>query len=177
MSLGTGLSTMRQRDTTRQNDADRSRPVLSRGAGGSLLSIVCAALLVGGCAGGQITKRGSQFRDTDIQQVQVGMGQEQVRLILGTPSTTTTTGDGSVYYYISSTETQAAFFKPSEVDRQVLAVYFTPTATVDRVANYGLKDGKVFDFVSRTTPAPGSKEDGLLKGLFRNLGTKQIFGE
>ena len=176
MSLGTGLSTMRQRETTRQNDADRWGSLPRRGRGRSLLGLVCAALVVGGCAG-QVTKRGSQFRDTDIQQIQVGMGQEQVRLILGTPSTTTTTGDGSVYYYISSTETQAAFFKPSEVDRQVLAVYFNPTATVDRVANYGLKDGKVFDFVSRTTPAPGSKEDGLLKGLFRNLGTKQIFGE
>jgi outer membrane protein assembly factor BamE (lipoprotein component of BamABCDE complex) len=65
----------------------------------------------------------------------------------------------------------------NEVDRQVLAVYFTPQATVDRVANYGMKDGKVFDFVSRTTPAPGGSEDGLIKQLFRNLGTKQIFGE
>ena len=40
-----------------------------------------------------------------------------------------------------------------------------------------MKDGKVFDFVSRTTPAPGGKDDGILKQLFRNLGPKQIFGE
>jgi len=125
----------------------------------------------------QITKHGHLFRETDIAQVQPGMGQEQVRMILGTPTTTTTSGNGSVYYYISSTEKKTAFLKGDEVDRQVLAVYFTPAATVDRVANYGLKDGKVFDFVSRTTPAPGGKEDGLIKQLFRNLGTKQIFGE
>jgi outer membrane protein assembly factor BamE (lipoprotein component of BamABCDE complex) len=67
--------------------------------------------------------------------------------------------------------------KPTEVDRQVMAVYFAPTGTVERVANYGMKDGKVFDFVSRTTPAPGGKDDGMLKQLFRNLGTKQIFGD
>jgi hypothetical protein len=30
--------------------------------------------------------------------------------------------------------------------------------------------------VSRTTPAPGGKDDGILKQLFRNLGSKQIFG-
>ncbi len=59
----------------------------------------------------------------------------------------------------------------------MLAIYFTPTATVERVANYGMKDGKVFDFVSRTTPAPGGKDDGIIKQLFRNLGSKQIFGE
>jgi outer membrane protein assembly factor BamE (lipoprotein component of BamABCDE complex) len=125
----------------------------------------------------QITKHGFLFRENDIAQVQPGMGQEQVKLILGTPTTTSTTGSGSAYYYISSTEKKTAFFKGNEVDRQVLAVYFTQTATVDRVANYGLKDGKVFDFVSRTTPAPGGKEDGIIKQLFRNLGAKQIFGE
>jgi len=125
----------------------------------------------------QITKHGHLFRESDIAQVQPGMGQEQVKLILGTPTTTTTIGNGSAYYYISSTEKRVAFMSGSEVDRQVLAVYFTPAQTVDRVDNYGLKDGKVFDFVSRTIPAPGGKEDGIFKQLFRNLGTKQIFGE
>jgi outer membrane protein assembly factor BamE (lipoprotein component of BamABCDE complex) len=132
--------------------------------------------MLGGCAE-QVTKRGQLFRETDLQQVQPGLGQEQVRAILGTPTTTTTTGAGNVFYYISSTQKQSAFFSPTEIDRQVLAVYFTPMGTVERVANYGLKDGKVFDFVSRTTPAPGGSEEGLLKQLFRNLGKKQLFGE
>lgn len=145
------------------------------------LSVLMPALLavtvvISACSE-QITKHGHLFRESDIAQVQPGMGQEQVKLVLGTPTTTTTYGNGSVYYYISSTEKRVAFMSGSEVDRQVLAVYFTPTATVERVANYGMKDGKVFDFVSRTTPAPGGNEDGLLKQLFRNLGTKQIFGD
>ncbi|WP_439541400.1 outer membrane protein assembly factor BamE [Hyphomicrobium sp.] len=138
--------------------------------------LIALSVAVSACSE-QITKHGHLFRETDIAQVQPGMGQEQVRLVLGTPTTTTTTGSGQVYYYISSTEKKTAFLKPDEVDRQVLAVYFTPTLTVDRIANYGLKDGKVFDFVSRTTPAPGGKEDGIIKQLFRNLGAKQIFGE
>ena len=58
----------------------------------------------------------------------------------------------------------------------MVAVYFSPGGTVDRVANYGMQDGKVFDYVSRTTPAPGGHDDGILKMLFRNLGAKQIFG-
>jgi outer membrane protein assembly factor BamE (lipoprotein component of BamABCDE complex) len=141
-----------------------------------LAAAACAAGLLAACSE-QVTKHGQLFHDNDIQQIQPGMAQEQVRAALGTPTTTSSTGTGSAFYYISSTETQAAFFTPTEVDRQVLAVYFTPTGVVDHVANYGLKDGKVFDFVSRTTPAPGGKEDGILKQLFRNLGQKQIFGE
>lgn len=138
--------------------------------------LLAVTVLVSACSE-QITKHGHLFRETDIAQVQPGMGQEQVKLILGSPTTTTTTGDGSAYYYISSTEKKVAFMKGSEVDRQVLAVYFTPAATVDRVANYGMQDGKVIDFVTRTTPAPGGNEDGIIKQLFRNLGSKQIFGE
>lgn len=134
------------------------------------------SLAVAGC-GAQVTKHGQLFRETDIQQIQPGMAQEQVRLALGTPTSTTTTGSGQAYYYISSTMSQTAFFEPNEVDRKVLAVYFNQTGTVDRVANYGLKDGKIFDFISRTTPAPGGTDEGILKQLFRNLGQKQIFGE
>ncbi|MGQ0673348.1 MAG: outer membrane protein assembly factor BamE [Hyphomicrobium sp.] len=145
------------------------------GAASAILVALAVAAMVG-CSE-QITVHGHQFRENDIQQIQPGMGQEQVRMSLGSPTTTATSGSGSAYYYISSTEGQSAFFKPTEKDRQVVAVYFTETGTVDRVANYGLKDGKVFDYVTRTTPAPGGRDEGLLKQLFRNLGSKQIFGE
>ena len=143
----------------------------------ALMPILLAVMVTISACSEQITKHGHMFRETDLAQVQPGMGQEQVKLVLGSPTTTTTYGNGSAYYYISSTEKRVAFMSGSEVDRQVLAIYFTPQQTVDHVANYGMKDGKVFDFVSRTTPAPGGKEDGLLKQLFRNLGTKQIFGD
>lgn len=135
-----------------------------------------AVLIMAGCSE-TITKHGQLFRDSDLQQIQPGMMQEQVKLALGSPTTTTTTGSGQVYYYISSTMSQKAFFAPEEIDRRVVAVYFSETGMVDRVANYGLKDGKIFDFVSSTTPAPGGNEDGILKQLFRNLGQQQIFGE
>ena len=141
--------------------------------------LVAAAVLLGAGCSEQVLKHGQHFSQGDLQQIQPGMSREQVRLTLGTPSTTTTASatGGDVYYYISSIATQAAFFKPKEVDRQIVAVFFYTFGSVDRVAYYGLIDGKVFDFISRTTPAPGGKEDGLLKQLFRNLGTKQIFGD
>lgn len=125
----------------------------------------------------QIIKHGHQFRETDLQAIQPGMSQEQVKTTLGTPATTAVVGGGDAYYYISSTMAQTSFFTPTEKDRQVVAVYFNQGGMVENIANYGLKDGKVFDFISRTTPAPGAKDEGILQQLFRNLGKKQIFGD
>jgi outer membrane protein assembly factor BamE (lipoprotein component of BamABCDE complex) len=131
-----------------------------------------AAVALSACSE-TVTVHGHQFQDTDLQRVSKGMGQDQVRAALGSPTTTAAVGTGSAYYYISSTETQAAFFKPSEKDRKVLAVYFSPMGSVDRVAQYGLKDGKVFDYVKNETPN-AARDESMLKKLFRNLGTKQL---
>lgn len=158
------------------------RANLARLHSGKVRARICAAailscLSVAGCAE-QITKHGHQFNDSDLQAIQPGMSQEQVRMSLGSPATTASVASGNAYYYISSTMKQTAFMLPDETDRQVVAVYFNQGGSVDRVANYGLKDGKVFDFVKRTTPAPGTAEDGILKQLFRNLGKKtNIFGD
>ncbi|CCB65878.1 conserved protein of unknown function; putative exported protein [Hyphomicrobium sp. MC1] len=145
-------------------------------AGALLLSLLASAAVLSGCGAPTITKHGIEFRPTDLQAIQSGMSKDQVRSALGTPSTTAVLGDGSAFYYISSTDSEKSFFLPTEENRQVVAVYFNQGATVDHIANYGLKDGKVFDFISRTTPAPGGKDEGILKGLFRNLGKQQLFG-
>lgn len=131
------------------------------------------ALMVAGCST-TVTKHGQLLSEQDVAQVQPGMHQEQVRSALGTPATTAAIGRGNAFYYISTTMSQSAFFAPVETDRRVVAVYFTQTNTVDRVAHYGMKDGKVFDFVSRSTPSANTAEDGILKSLFRNLGQKQL---
>ena len=133
------------------------------------------ALILGGCSS-QITQHGHLLTEADLSQVQRGMSKQQVQSLLGTPDTTATyTGD--VYYYISSKMETKAFLTPKEIDRRVVAVYFTPQVdTVARVAHYGLQDGKVIDFISRETPSHG-QEAGLLQQLFRNLGPNtNVFG-
>ena len=130
------------------------------------------ALALSACAE-TVTKRGHQFHDNDLKQIQPGMSQEQVKTSLGTPTTTATIGSGSAYYYISSIEGQLSFFAPTIKDRQVVAIYFTQLGAVDKVAQYGLKDGKVFDYIKRETPSH-ARDESILKALFRNLGTKQF---
>jgi len=151
---------------------------MARRIPGRVVRSGCAALLaiaVSACSP-IITKHGHQFRDTDMQQVQQGMTQEQVKSALGSPATTATLGRGNAYYYISSTTSQVSFLTPSEIDRKVVAVYFSQQGAVERVADYGMKDGKVFDFISRTTPTADTRDESILRQMFRNLGQKQLFG-
>ncbi len=155
----------------------RSRHLTAIFRSGLLASaVVASTVMLAACGTPTITKHGQQFRATDLQSVQAGMSQDQVRTALGTPATTAVVGDGRAFYYISSTDSQKSFFLPTETDRQVVAVYFNQGGTVDSIANYGLKDGKIFDFIGRKTPAPGGKDEGILKALFRNLGKQQLFG-
>jgi len=133
----------------------------------AIVGIACTA-----CAE-TITKHGHLFQESELKQISPGMSSEQVKTSLGTPTTTASVGGGTAFYYISSVEAQSAFFAPTEKDRRVVAVYFSQLGSVDRVAQYGLKDGKVFDYLKNETPAH-AKDEGLIKALFRNLGLKQF---
>src|SRR5688500_18008661 len=130
------------------------------------------AALVGfglsGCIGETLT-RGYVPSDTALQQVTEGAPREQVLIALGTPSTTADFG-GEVFYYISQTANRpVAFMNTHVVDQKVLAVYFDENGQVTQVADYGLQDGKIFDFVSRTTPTAG-KDFSFLTQLFEGVG-------
>jgi outer membrane protein assembly factor BamE (lipoprotein component of BamABCDE complex) len=47
----------------------------------------------------------------------------------------------------------------------VVAVYFTKAKKVERIANYGLEDGQVVDFISRTTPTGGTESSFIRNAL------------
>ena len=93
--------------------------------------------------------------------------------MLGTPSTTADFG-GEVLYYISQkTNRPVAFMNMRVVDQQVLAVYLDENDTVTKIANYGLQDGRIFDFVSRTTPT-GGRDFSFLSQLFSAAGNVSL---
>jgi len=133
---------------------------------------VWAALALSGCIGydGDFD-RGYQVDEDTLAQVKVGATTKPEALaLLGTPPTTSTVG-GDAWYYIGQKMKHTLEFMPVQMtDQHVLAVYFNKDGKVDRIANYGMQDGKVFDFVSRTTPTGGSEPDfirNMMGGLFR----------
>ena len=60
------------------------------------------------------------------------------------------------------------------VDQRVIAVYFDKDRRVTRLANYGLKDGNIFDFYSKTTPT-GGQEQSYLRSIFKAWGSITSF--
>ncbi|WP_342641574.1 outer membrane protein assembly factor BamE [Rhodoligotrophos ferricapiens] len=105
-----------------------------------------------------------------LQKVQPGMSKTEVQALLGSPSTTATVNfHGDSFYYISDTVEQEAFFKPTVVDRRILAIRFNQNDQVESFATYGLEDGRVINFNTRQTPTRG-KELTILQQLFSNIG-------
>lgn len=126
-----------------------------------------ASLALAGCFQ-ETFQKGYILPEGALEQVPIGATQDQVLIVLGTPSTVATL-DGEVFYYISQrTSRPVAFMNQRVVDQRVIAVYFDKNRQVRRLANYGLKDGKIFDFVSRTTPTSG-QEMSYLTPLFKLL--------
>ncbi|WP_420831386.1 outer membrane protein assembly factor BamE [Bradyrhizobium acaciae] len=151
----------------RQSRVASARGFLSRFRAIAVVGLICSAAALGGCTGEQFQK-GYILPDGALEQIPIGASQDQVLIVLGTPSTVATL-DGEVFYYISQrTSRPVAFMNQHVVDQRVIAVYFDKNRQVRRLANYGLKDGKIFDFVSRTTPTSG-QEMSYLTPLFKLL--------
>lgn len=132
-----------------------------------LAALALAGGALAGCTGEQFQK-GYILPPGALEQIPIGASQDQVLIVMGTPSTVATL-DGEVFYYISQrSERPVAFMNQKVVDQRVIAVYFDKNRRVRRLANYGLQDGKIFDSISRTTPTSG-QEMSYLAPLFKLL--------
>ena len=113
------------------------------------LAVLCVALPLSGCIGYEGTiQRGYVVDTRTLDQLRPGTPKQQVLSQLGTPSTTSTVG-GDAWYYISQRVEKVAAFMPD---------------------NYGLQDGQLFDYISRTTPVAGgdaSFVQNMIRGLLK----------
>lgn len=127
-----------------------------------LATLALLGLGLGGCLNvGDEFQRGYILDERLVNQVKPGMSAEQVLQTLGTPSTVSTVGNKSWYYISQVSRRRLQFLGESIVDQRVTAVYFNQGLKVERVALYGVQDGRVFDFISRTTPAGGADQTFL----------------
>ncbi|ATQ67094.1 MULTISPECIES: outer membrane protein assembly factor BamE [Methylosinus] len=138
-----------------------------RVGGGAVLAGLAATLA--GCLGYDgVINRGAVIEERKVAQVKVGMPAPQVLALLGTPSTTSTVGGDAWYYVSQRLERQLAFMPQEVADQHILAVYFDKSKNVQRTADYGLQDGKVVDFLTRTTPS-ASADFQLLRSMFAKI--------
>ena len=102
-----------------------SRAAFSR-AGAACACAAAVALVarrLRGCTGEQFQK-GYILPPGALEQIPIGASQDQVLIVMGTPSTVATL-NGEVFYYISQrAERPVAFMNQKVVDQRVIAVYF-----------------------------------------------------
>jgi len=116
-------------------------------------------------AGGQTMTHGYIFDDKVLDEIKPGMDVQGVLQKLGQPSNVSTVGNQTFYYASQTTYQRFLFQQPSVIDQRIFAVYFDKQFKVERLANWGLQDGRVFDFISRSTPSSGV-EQSFLRQIF-----------
>lgn len=129
-----------------------------------LLAAFASPVLMAGCTP-VVSQRGYLADPANENAIKPGIDtQTTVQSRLGHPSTRAAYG-GDAWYYISSIESQVAFFNPSVRSRNIMAVYFDKDSKVTDIKRYTLKDGNVVDFETRETPTRG-REMTFLQSLF-----------
>lgn len=91
----------------------------------------------------------------ELATVQVGQATRETVLASLGPPTSEGTLQNDAFYYVSSQFRTIGPFEPEEVDRQVLAIDFSPEGVVSNITRYTLDDGRVVVLDRRVT------EDGI----------------
>jgi outer membrane protein assembly factor BamE (lipoprotein component of BamABCDE complex) len=139
----------------------------SRAAAAARTAVFALALAAAGCTG-ETFQRGYVLPEGALEQIPLGASQEQVLLVLGTPSTVATVSGEAFYYISQKVDRPIAFMQGKVTDQRVIAVYFDRDRKVQRLGEYGMKDGHVFDFVSQTTPTSGN-DLNVITTMIHNL--------
>ncbi len=137
------------------------------------------AFLVSGCSTQKtnewfVSHNGNMPTEERINQIKVGDSQESVRRILGSPSVVVSF-DKNTWLYMSSDIKKVAFFAPTEVDRDVLAIRFNDEGKITEIERLVKADGKEVKIVSDTTPSYGQKM-GFFRKYFGGVGQYNPFG-
>lgn len=145
---------------------NRAKP--SSFAAGALAAAVAAAGL-SACAPVR-DRHGYVPEDLEAPNVAVGVDtKDTVRSRLGEPSTIGAF-DAEAWYYISSVQERFAFFTPTVVERDVIAVRFAEDGTVAAVDRFGVEKGRIINYSDDKTPTRG-RELSVLEQLFGSVGT------
>lgn len=133
--------------------------------------LLAGALLIVSVAACAATFRNHGYVPTEVELAQVEVGkdtQETVAEKVGRPTAAGLLNDEG-WFYVQS---RYRFFgprEPQEIDRQVLAITFSPAGTVQNIERFGLEQGRVVAISRRVTDS-NIKGIGLITQLFSNFG-------
>lgn len=134
----------------------------------ALVLALGAALLTAGCTA-IYRNHGYVPTEEDLAQIAVGKStRDDVATAIGRPSSTGVL-EGSAWYYVGSRWKYYGGRAPQEIDRQVLAVSFSPKGVVENIERFGLERGEVV-VLSRRVTKSNIKGIGLVRDLLNSVG-------
>lgn len=139
-----------------------------------------SALLYGGvlsqtgCMLGENLYHGYQIDVSSLKKVHPGDPPERVLELLGTPTTVSTVGNRTWYYINRETTRPFLFVNERTQEQHVVVVHFNKAFKVVDLALIGMKDGVLFDFVTRTTPT-NSEDKNVLSNFFKGVSNYRAF--
>ncbi len=107
--------------------------------------------------------------DSELSAVQVGQTTRDSVIASFGPPTSKGLLQNDAYYYVSSQFRHLGAFAPEEVDRQVLAISFTPSGVVSNVERFTLENGRVVTLDRRVTD-DGINDVTVLSQLLGSFG-------
>jgi outer membrane protein assembly factor BamE (lipoprotein component of BamABCDE complex) len=131
------------------------------------LAMVAVALITA-CTP-QFRNHGYVPPDDELALIEVGVDtRETVAEKVGRPSTSGLLNDTG-WYYVQSRWQTVGPREPREIDRQVVAITFTPEGQVTDVGRFGLQDGQVITLSRRVTES-NVQGAGFIRQLLGNIG-------
>ncbi|WP_298805689.1 outer membrane protein assembly factor BamE [uncultured Lentibacter sp.] len=107
--------------------------------------------------------------ESDLAEIVVGVdSRDSVAEAVGLPSTSGVLTEGG-YYYVKSRVRFFGALRPKEIERQVLAISFTPAGIVQNIERFSLEDGKVVTLSRRVTDQT-VRDDTFLRQLLGSIG-------
>ena len=121
-----------------------------------------------------IDHTGNMPQDSHIRQIHIGQTKEEVYNILGAPSLVAGLSSNN-WIYMESTIRRFAFMRPTELERNILALTFKDNhlAKIDKRT---LADGNNIAIDNDETK-PADRELGFFRKYFGGAGQYQMFGD
>jgi outer membrane protein assembly factor BamE (lipoprotein component of BamABCDE complex) len=134
----------------------------------SLITLLVASSLVAGCSP-TVETRGFNAENVQFNQIKPGIhSKQQVRDMLGSPSTIPSF-DQNTWYYVSKKTATTSFFTPEVLDQQVTVITFNTGNIVSDIKTYKGEEAKCIKPVERKTGTTGY-ETGVFREVFSNFG-------
>lgn len=133
--------------------------------------VILALAGLAGCASARLSdSHGYVPDDALLADVRVGIDTKTtVQRLVGPPGSEGIVDDRG-WYYVKSDYERFLWKAPVEVDREVVAIFFTERGVVENIERYGLENGRVVRLSRRVTTS-NTRGIGFLRQLFSNLGT------